>query len=252
MELIIKDNWNPKRYGILEKPHKSEIVMLRGRGCFHSKCSFCDYYLDMCDDNSANFKLNKSVLDNVVGIHGELEVICSGSFQELDKDTLNYIKQVCDEKGIKKLSLECHWKYKDTLEKHRNFFVNQNVFFRIGVETFDTDFRENCMNKNMGVVEAKEISKYFDYCNLIVGIKGQTKENILSDIEIARNNFKRVCIGVFEENSTLAKQDKDLVEWFEKEISNELREDSKFQVLINSDDYPLGDGCMTLGGENNE
>lgn len=245
MDLKVKTGWVPKRYGEILFPHKSEIVLLRGRGCFHSKCSFCDYYLDKSGDLKQNFDLNKEVLDNVSGKHLELEVICSGSFQELDAQTLEYIKQICENKGILRLSLECHYKYKNSLSKYKEFFYPIEVNFRIGVESFDVNWRENLMNKNMGDVDAVEISRYFDYCNLLVGVKSQTKKQIRNDIEIAKANFKRICIGVFESNGTKVERDEDLVKWFIHEIVPELRKDSRFQLLIEVSDFPLGDGCMS-------
>lgn len=250
MDLEIKQGWNPDRYGEITYPHKSEIVLLRGRGCFHSNCKFCDYHLDKSSDVKSNFELNKNVLDNVTGKHGELEVICSGSIQELDKDTLNYIKEVCESKGITKLSLECHYVYKNTLDKFREFFAPMEVKYRIGVESFDVDWRENQMNKNMGNDDAKTISTHFDYCNLIVGITSQTKEQIVNDIELARKYFERVCVGVFEDNATTVTKDEALIEWFKNEIAPGLRNDDKFQLLIEVSDFPLGDGCMSEVNEN--
>ncbi len=239
----IKDNWNPTRYGEISSPYKCEVVMLRGSGCFHSKCSFCDYYLDYSKDKSENFMLNQSVLDNVCGKYNELEIICSGSFQELDIKTLEYIKLVCITNNISNLCLECHFIYKDTLQKYREFFEGINLSFRVGVETFDYSLRELTLNKCMGEVSASKIAKYFDYCNLIIGIKGQTKEMILNDITLANKYFKRICIGVFEENSTSIRKDSDLVEWFRKSVVDNLSE--KFLVLLDPSDYPLGDGCMS-------
>lgn len=246
MDLKVKDNWDPTRYGELVKPYKNEVVMLRGNGCFHSKCTFCDYHLDKSDNKDENYLLNKNTLSMVKGLYGELEVICSGSFQELDKKTLECIRTVCYEKNIGKLSLECHYIYKDTLHKYTEFFKGIDVSYRVGVETFDVEFREHILNKKMGDVSASEISKYFDYCNLMVGIKGQTKEMIVNDIELAKKYFKRICIGVFEDNSTVMEKDVELVKWFE-EIAPSLKEDGRFYIILNPKDYPLGDGCMSEG-----
>ncbi len=245
MDITIKNNWEPTRYGEITYPHKSEIVLLRGRGCFHASCNFCDYHLDKSSDINENWQLNKKVLDNVVGKYDELEIICSGSVQELDNNTLNYIKEVCQKTGITKLSMECHYKYKDTLSKYKAMFAPIEVSFRIGVESFDVNWREHLMNKNMGDVEVEEISKYFDYCNLLVGIESQTKAQIISDIEIAKKYFKRVCIGVYEANGTSVARDEKLVSWFVTEIAPELKKDCKFQILIEVEDFPLGDGCMS-------
>ena len=63
--------------------------MLVGDGCKWRKCRFCDYHLDSSKDIEANFQLNKQVLSNVTGKFGELEVINSGSFVDLDKNYRN-------------------------------------------------------------------------------------------------------------------------------------------------------------------
>lgn len=79
--------------------------MLVGDGCKWRKCRFCDYHLDSSKDIEANFQLNKQVLSNVTGKFGELEVINSGSFVDLDKKTIELIKQICLKKGIKETIL---------------------------------------------------------------------------------------------------------------------------------------------------
>ncbi len=228
------------RYGEITAPHQSEVVMLRGKGCFYKKCSFCDYHLDKSSNEIENYQLNKTILDKVSGKYGELEVICSGSIQELDDQTINYIKEVCLKKGINKLSLECHWKYHHTFDKFKQFFKEIDIAFRIGIETFDINYREQFLKKGMGNVDVESVVKYFDYCNLMVGIEGQTKKQILNDILIANKYFKRICIGVFEENSTKLKSDKQLIEWFKEEVAEELKKSLKFQILLSGDDYPLG------------
>ena len=67
------------RYGIINEKDPREIVLLRGRGCFYKKCTFCDYHLDACSDDDENYEQNKSVLKQVTGVYGNLEVINSGS-----------------------------------------------------------------------------------------------------------------------------------------------------------------------------
>ena len=89
-----------ERYSIINEKNNREIVLLRGSGCVYRKCIFCDYYTDRCSDEDENFRLNKAVLEKVTGIFGDLEVINSGSVFELDKKTLDFIKQVCKEKKI--------------------------------------------------------------------------------------------------------------------------------------------------------
>ncbi len=63
------------------------------------------------------------------------------------------------------------------------------VVFKIGVETFDNDFRNNILNKNANFKTPQDVKEYFDSPCIMVGIKGQTKEMIDKDIEIILNTF---------------------------------------------------------------
>ena len=87
-------------------------------------------------------KLNFEVLGNITGKYKVLEVINSGSCFELPKDTLYKIKEIIKEKNIEKLFLESHWCYKNRLQEMREFF-GIPITFKIGVETFDNNFRNN-------------------------------------------------------------------------------------------------------------
>ena len=84
-----------ERYSVIKEKNSREIVLLRGKGCVYKKCTFCDYYEDACADETENFLLNRSVLDRVTGIYGELEIINSGSVFELDEQTVSYINEIC-------------------------------------------------------------------------------------------------------------------------------------------------------------
>ena len=82
------------RYSIINNKDKREIVLLRATKCRWGRCRFCDYHLDSGKDEKQNFELNKKQLDKVTGIYKKLEVVNSGSFLELDKETVNYIKEI--------------------------------------------------------------------------------------------------------------------------------------------------------------
>lgn len=45
---------------------------------------------------------------------------------------------------------------------------------RLGLETFDYDFRENYLVKGIDEKNPKIIAEYFDEINLLQGIEGQT------------------------------------------------------------------------------
>ena len=227
------------RYNKITNKNNREIVLLRSFPCIWGKCSFCDYIDDNGRDEDELNKLNKEVLDNVTGEFGVLEVINSGSYFEIPKATMNYIKKIVDDKKIKLLFFESHWCYRNRLDEIRNFF-NVPIIFKIGIETFDYDFRNNFLNKNAKFKEAEEVAKSFQSVCLMVGIKGQTKEMIKRDIKILLENFKYGTINVFVNNTTSIKRDEELVQWFRKEYKY-LDEHPTIEVLYHNTDFGVGD-----------
>ena len=227
------------RYNKITNKNNREIVLLRSFPCIWGKCSFCDYIDDNGRDEDELNKLNKEVLDNVTGEFGVLEVINSGSCFEIPKATMNYIKKIVDDKKIKLLFFESHWCYRNRLDEIRNFF-NVPIIFKIGIETFDYDFRNNFLNKNAKCKEAEEVAKSFQSVCLMVGIKGQTKEMIKRDIKILLENFKYGTINVFVNNTTSIKRDEELVQWFRKEYKY-LDEHPTIEVLYHNTDFGVGD-----------
>ena len=227
------------RYNKITNKNNREIVLLKAFPCIWGKCSFCDYI----DDNGRNEeelnRLNKEVLDNITGEFGVLEVINSGSCFEIPKETMNYIKKIVDEKKIKLLFFESHWCYRNRLDEIKNFF-NVPIIFKIGIETFDYDFRNNFLNKNAKFKDVKEVAEKFQSVCLMVGIKRQTKEMIKKDIEILLENFKYGTINIFVNNTTSIKRDEELVQWFRKEYSY-LDEHPTIEVLYHNTDFGVGD-----------
>lgn len=78
-----------ERYSVIQEKNPREIVLLRGSGCKWRKCTFCDYHLDFCLDEDKNYELNKIELAKVTGKYGKLEIINSGSFVDLDQETID-------------------------------------------------------------------------------------------------------------------------------------------------------------------
>ena len=227
------------RYSKITNKNIREIVLLKGFPCVWGKCSFCDYI----DDNGKNEKelvaLNKEVLENITGEFKVLEVINSGSCFELPKETLEDIKKIIDEKEIKKLFLESHWCYRNRLDEMRKFFGIE-VIFKIGVETFDNDFRNLVLNKNANFKTPKEVKKYFESVCIMVGIQGQSKEMIKRDMNIILEEFDYSTINIFINNSTNIKRDEELIKWFKKEYEFLIDED-KIEILFNNTDFGVGD-----------
>ncbi len=229
-----------ERYSIIDNKNCREIVLLRGSGCFWKKCTFCDYHFDYSNNENDNFLLNRKVLARVSGVYNKLEIVNSGSFSELDKDSVNEILKTCNEKGINEIYVELHWGFRKDIDKIKKLFSPIKVNFKIGIETFDIDFRENVLKKGMGKATSDDIKEFFQDCCLLIGIKGQTKEQILKDISIASENFNRVCINIFNENNTDCKRDNDLISWFVTDVYDKIKDDDKYDVLIDNTDFGIG------------
>ena len=227
------------RYNEIKNKNQREIVLLKGFPCIWGKCSFCDYTLDNDVNEEEMNKLNFEVLENVTGKYKVLEVINSGSCFELPKKTLDKIKEVIKKQGIQKLFLESHWCYRNRLDEMREFFGIE-IIFKIGVESFDYNFRNNFLNKNAKFKTVEELKSYFDSPCMMVGIKGQTKEMIDKDIETVLKNFKHATINVFVDNTSKIKRDNDLVRWFIEKYAF-LDNNDYIEVLYNNTDFGVGD-----------
>lgn len=226
------------RYSKIKDKCPREIVLLKAKPCFWGKCAFCDYILDNSKDEKSIDELNEEVLQNVTGEFGVLEVIDSASVFELTENTKSMIKKVVDEKNIKHLFFEAHYIYKDRLDEIREYF-GVPITFKIGIETFDNDFRNNILKKGAYFEDYTEVEKYFDSPCIMVGIKGQTKEMIDRDMEIIQNHFERATVNIFEENNTSIKRDDQLVKWFVNKYYY-LKEDPRIEVLFEITDFGVG------------
>lgn len=227
--------------GIPEK-NPREIVMLRGTGCRWRRCRFCDYHLDASPDESANFRLNREILDQVTGRYGCLEVINSGSFPELDEETMSYILWICVEKGIRQVHFECHWMYRRKIPTLRERFAAQGirVKVKIGVESFDPAMREDVMDKGMAESDPSVIAAYFDEVCLLFGLTGQTEDSMRRDLAMALAHFERVCVNVMTENTAALRPDPAVIGLFINKIYPEIQGDSRVDILLENTDFGVG------------
>lgn len=228
-----------ERYSEITNKNPREIVLLKSFPCIWGKCSFCDYISDNGTKEDEINHLNKEVLANITGKYKVLEVINSGSCFEIPQETLYRIRDIINEKGIEKLFLESHWCYKNRLQEMRDFFKIP-IIFKIGVETFDNDFRNKFLNKNANFKDYKELKQHFDSPCIMVGIVGQTKKMIEHDMSILENHFEHATINVFVNNTTTIRRDEALVQWFIKNYTY-LNQDPRFEILYNNTDFGVGD-----------
>ncbi|MDE6869405.1 MAG: radical SAM protein [Clostridia bacterium] len=230
-----------QRYSVIDNKRSREIVLLRGRGCVYKKCTFCDYYLDSCQDEGANFGINKETLDKVSGIYGDLEIINSGSVFELDDATLEYIQKTCREKGIKTLHFEAHYLYRSRIPQLRERFKDFCLKLKLGLETFDYHLREDVLCKGIAEQDPQKISSGFDEVNLLFGLSGQSVESMQRDMQLALEKFERVCVNIMCDNTTAVKPDKNVIGEFMKFIYPQYIDNVRVDILVNNTDFGVGD-----------
>lgn len=227
-----------ERYSKITNKNQREICLLQSFPCAWGKCSFCDYIEDNSRDEKTMIELNREVLSQVTGEFKVLEVINSGSCFELPQTTLDDIADILKEKNIEKLFFESHWMYRKHLANMKER-MRVPIVFKIGVETFDFEFREKVLCKNAPFQTPQEVAEYFDSPCLMVGIKGQTKKMIAYDIDCLKKYFELGTVNVYNNNTTSVKRDEDLVKWFMKEYSW-LLQDPTVEVLYEITDFGVG------------
>ena len=225
------------RYALIHTKMPREFVLLQGAGCKWKKCTFCDYHEDVSEHP---FTMNESVLRQVTGQYGVLDVINSGSALELDSETIAFIKEVVKEKKIHTLWFEAHYMYRKKLADFARQFAPVQVKFRCGVETFDVALRDAWKNGIPSSVTPEDVAKYFQGVCLLCCTQGESKEHIIKDIEIAQTHFEYFSVNVFCNNSTSVKQDKELAQWFAEEVYPRIKDEEGIEVLMENTDLGVG------------
>ena len=231
------------RYSIIHEKNPREILLLRGTGCRWRRCTFCDYHLDSSLDEEANLAVNREAMSHVTGLYHHLEVINSGSFPELGKQTMQDLLALCREREIHTLHFECHWLYREEIQALREAFakVGTELKIKIGVESFDYDFRENVLGKGIAEQNPEKIACGFNECCLLFGLHGQTIESMTRDIETGLKYFERVCVNIFVENKTRLKPDKSVISEFVEYIMPHYIQNDRVDILLNNTDFGVGD-----------
>ena len=225
------------RYALIQTKMPREFVLLQGTGCRWKKCTFCDYHDDVSEHP---FTINEPVLRQVTGQYGVLDVINSGSALELDEETIALIKEVVKENQIHTLWFEAHYMYRKKLADFARQFAPVQVKFRCGVETFDVALRDAWKKGIPSSVTPEDVEKYFQGVCLLCCTQGESKEHIMKDIEIAQTHFEYFSVNVFCNNSTSVKQDKELAQWFAKEVYPRIKDEEGIEVLMENTDLGVG------------
>lgn len=234
--------FDPIRYDILTQKNPREIVMLRGSGCKWRRCTFCDYHLDFSRDEASNFALNKDVLSHVTGQFHDLEVINSGSFNELDAQTISLIEDICIKKDIHDLHFEMHWMHKDAIAGLRSRFAAHDirVHVKMGVETFDAAFRDDVLKKGMDHATPEDIVPYADDVCLLFGLTGQTLDSMRHDIATGLKLFDRICINIMTPNTTKIQPDPAVIALFQQHLYAAYIDNPRVDILLENTDFGVG------------
>lgn len=230
-----------ERYSIITDKNPREIVLLRGSGCRWRRCRFCDYHLDFSADEQANFALNRKELQKVRGLYGRLEVINSGSFTDLDGQTLQMIEKLCCDQHIHTLHFECHWMHHQAIPAFKARFAALGVAvkIKIGVETFDALFRESYLDKGIHA-GPEEIARYCDEVCLLQGLPGQTAASMTQDIETGLHWFERVCVNIMQPNTRPILPDPQVIQAFHAQVLPLYRDNPRVDILLNNTDFGVG------------
>ena len=225
------------RYSLIKTKFPREFLLLQGKGCVYKKCKFCDYYNDVSENP---FEINKPVIKKVSGETGVLDIINPGSCFELDDSTMKLIYKTALERNIHTIWFETHYLYKNQLSEFRKKFHGIKLKFRTGVESFSPKIRQ-FLNKGIPQnVTAYDISKDFDGVCLLIGFAGQTREDILKDINLAREYFEYTSVNVFVENSTDIKRDENLIAWFNENLYPKIKNEPSMEILLNNTELGVG------------
>lgn len=232
-----------ERYSKIIDKDKREIVLLIGNGCKWSKCKFCNYHLDRNNIEEEQYQINFRALERVTGEFSVLEAINSGSIFELNEKSFRRLLEVCKERKIKRLIVESHYMYKSHIMdlKERCSKLGITLQVKGGVETFDSEFREKILNKGFGYPSLSDLQEVFDIVNLLVGVKGQTLEQVEDDIKVGMENFDRVCVNLYKEMEDIMPADEELKRRFMQSIYPTYKDFENIDILVENTDFGVGE-----------
>lgn len=232
-----------ERYSKIIDKDKRESVLLIGNGCKWSKCKFCNYHLDRNNIEEEQYQINFRALERVTGEFGVLEAINSGSIFELNEKSFRRLLEVCKERKIKRLIVESHYMYKSHIMdlKERCSKLGITLQVKGGVETFDSEFREKILNKGFGYPSLSDLQEVFDIVNLLVGVKGQTLEQVEDDIKVGMENFDRVCVNLYKEMEDIMPADEELKRRFMQSIYPTYKDFENIDILVENTDFGVGE-----------
>lgn len=223
-------------YGIVNTKTPREVVLLNTvGGCSWGRCAFCDYCNTFSRNTLEAVTHNASVLAQVTGVSNTLQIVCSANFVELPIATWFDIKHTCQARGIHTLIVETHWLYRKEVAHIRDFFAEAGVAVKLvyGIQTFDFFRREAEWFTGYGDVDAETLANYTDSINLLIGVRGQTLDDIVSDITTAKTYFSHTSIFAYEpfEGAALLRDNELMDAFYTSEVFDSIKDDPSIEIL---------------------
>lgn len=133
--------------------------------------------------------------------------------------------------------------YKNKIKEFRKECEDLGITLKTkgGLETFDTEFRENVMKKGFGNPTLEELKDTFDEINLLVGVKGQNIEQVEKDIELGLENFERVCVNLYKEMEDIMPGDEELKKEFMEKLYDKYKNNERVDILVENTDFGVGE-----------
>lgn len=234
-----------QRYSVITGKLPREIVLLKGLPCVWSKCTFCDYIDDNTTDAAWIQRVADEELAKVTGGWGRLEVINSGSIQELTPPVQEQIRALLQRLNIGEFICESYWSYRADWPRTRAFF-GVPTRIKLGVETFDDHVRNVVLRKAMKFESPQQVAALTDTICLLVGVRGQTRAMVRRDIDLLLKHFRYGCVNLFSPNTRSADlMDAELKAWFREEFAS-LAEHPTVEVLWENTDFGVGDVALPV------
>ena len=80
----------------------------------------------------------------------------------------------------------------------------------------------------------------FDIVNLLIGVEGQTLEQVEADIKTGIENFDRVCVNLYKEMDDIMPADEDLKRKFMQEVYPLYKDFENVDILVENTDFGVG------------
>jgi hypothetical protein len=214
-------------------------VFVRSLPCRNrGKCIFCTYHRDNTSSYTEAMKENIDLIKRIpLDRTGWLNIAPSASIFEVPFDSLALLNRILPGAGFDWLCTETHWEYRHLIENLIGYFSMIPTRVKIGLETFDNTQRSR-LGKPFTISGWREVRKFSDAVNLIVGVRGQTREVILEDLKIGGENFNYAEVNVFDSDlGPSGVADHEILKWFHEEGQHIARSYPSVKVWMNAKEY---------------